>query len=236
MIPKQQFLESGIIVIPKISGDYCRDATGGGTRRQIAAYQVSGLLISIAGNHSRHLTIVFARREKPRMREVLIRPISISDGEELVAANRRSQSMHHPWVHPFTDLDGFRSYLEEMDGERNVSLLAREMDTGSIVGVFTLSQIFRKGFQNAYLGFYGIQGQVGNGSMTAALNLTLGYAFDQLGLHRLEANIQPGNVRSIALVKRVGFRREGFSPKYLQIGGHWRDHERWAILAEEAHQ
>ncbi len=59
-------------------------------------------------------------------------------------------------------------------------------------------------------------------------------AFKELGLHRLEANIQPGNLASIALVKRLGFKQEGYSQRYLKIGGEWRDHERWALLADSA--
>jgi ribosomal-protein-alanine N-acetyltransferase len=59
------------------------------------------------------------------------------------------------------------------------------------------------------------------------------HAFDTMKLHRLEANIQPANARSKALVKRLGFRREGMSPRYLKINGRWRDHERWAILSED---
>ncbi len=51
-------------------------------------------------------------------------------------------------------------------------------------------------------------------------------------LHRVEANIQPGNAPSIALVKRLGFELEGMSPRYLKIGGRWRDHERYALRAE----
>jgi [ribosomal protein S5]-alanine N-acetyltransferase len=68
--------------------------------------------------------------------------------------------------------------------------------------------------------------------MTEAMQLLLREAFTRLDLHRIEANIQPGNVRSIALAKRCGFELEGFSPRYLKVGGRWRDHERWAIRAE----
>jgi ribosomal-protein-alanine N-acetyltransferase len=68
--------------------------------------------------------------------------------------------------------------------------------------------------------------------MTEAMRLLLREAFTHIGLHRLEANIQPGNVASIALAKRCGFELEGFSPRYLKVGGRWRDHERWAVRTE----
>ena len=69
--------------------------------------------------------------------------------------------------------------------------------------------------------------------MSAALKLVLKNAFEEMKLHRIEANIQPGNERSIQLVKSNGFRKEGFSPRYLQIDGKWCDHERWAITYED---
>ena len=69
--------------------------------------------------------------------------------------------------------------------------------------------------------------------MREALEQILDHAFGPLGLHRVEANIQPGNEPSIALARGAGFRLEGFSPRYLLIGGQWRDHERYAITADE---
>ena len=70
--------------------------------------------------------------------------------------------------------------------------------------------------------------------MHDGLRLVLRFAFGPLGLHRLEANIQPGNESSVALVRGAGFRLEGYSRRYLKIAGRWRDHERWAILADRA--
>ena len=94
-------------------------------------------------------------------------------------------------------------------------------------------EIVRGDFQGAYIGYYLFVPHTGKGYMLEGLRLVLERAFRELALHRVEANIQPGNVRSLRLVKRLGFRREGFSPRYLKIGGRWRDHERWALLVEE---
>ena len=68
--------------------------------------------------------------------------------------------------------------------------------------------------------------------MFEGIRLAIAYAFDTLYLHRLEANIQPGNEASINLVKRLNFTQEGFSPKYLNINGAWQDHQRWALTVE----
>ena len=69
--------------------------------------------------------------------------------------------------------------------------------------------------------------------MLEGLQLVIREAFGPLELHRLEANIQPGNERSIRLVQGAGFRMEGHSPRYLRIAGKWRDHQRWALLRDE---
>jgi ribosomal-protein-alanine N-acetyltransferase len=99
--------------------------------------------------------------------------------------------------------------------------------------VANLNEIVRGGLQSAYLGFYALEPHAGAGHMAAGVGALLRRAFGELHLHRVEANVQPDNTRSLALVERLGFRREGFSPRYLKVGGRWRDHVRLALLAEE---
>src|SRR5439155_15351959 len=87
--------------------------------------------------------------------------------------------------------------------------------------------------QSAFLGYGGVAALSGQGYMSEGLRLLLRHVFEELRLHRIEANIQPDNERSLALVRRAGFVREGYSERYLRIGGRWRDHERWAIRIEQ---
>ena len=65
------------------------------------------------------------------------------------------------------------------------------------------------------------------------MHLVLGHAFRAMRLHRVVANIQPENAASIALVRRSGFRLEGFSPRYLKVAGRWRDHQRWPMTIDD---
>ena len=164
---------------------------------------------------------------------VLVRRVRAEDGRELVRANLASIAVHEPWVIPFRDEAGFQIYLETCDGERKIGFVLRERQTRRVVGVVNLSEIVRGAFQSAYLGYFGMSGFQGRGLMREGLSLVIDHAFGELALHRIEANIQPGNTRSLALARWLGFRKEGFSPRYLQIGGAWRDHERWAILEDE---
>jgi ribosomal-protein-alanine N-acetyltransferase len=102
-----------------------------------------------------------------------------------------------------------------------------------MVGVVNVSEIVRGPFRSAYLGYYGFVPHNGQGYVTEAMRIVIAKVFGLLKLHRLEANIQPTNRASVAVVHRLGFRREGYSPRYLKVGGRWRDHERWAILKED---
>lgn len=164
---------------------------------------------------------------------VIIQPVRTEDGPELIAANLASIALHEPWVYPCRDQISFLAYMNRCDGDKSIGFIARERDNGKIAGVVNLNEIVGGFFQSAYLGYYGVAGASGRGLMSEAVRAVVTQSFRELGLHRLEANIQPDNKPSRALVKRLGFRQEGYSPRYLFIGGEWRDHERWAILAEE---
>jgi [ribosomal protein S5]-alanine N-acetyltransferase len=155
-----------------------------------------------------------------------------ADAAALIAANGASVAYHAPWIKGFTDQAGFDAWFARGVVGPNISLIARERPSGALVGVVNLSEIVLGAFRSAYLSYWGYAAFGGRGLMTQALREAARFAFDEVGLHRVEANIQPGNVRSIALVRRAGFTQEGFSPNYLFIDGAWRDHERWALLAD----
>ena len=162
---------------------------------------------------------------------VLVQPIARSDESEFLAAVARSRKLHHPWVAPPATRKAFRALVERSKDPAHHTSVVRRTDTGEIVGVINITNIIRGIFRSAFLGYYVFAGQERRGFMRAALRQTVRMAFVELKLHRLEANIQPGNAASIALVRSCGFASEGYSPRYLKIGGRWRDHERWAILA-----
>jgi [ribosomal protein S5]-alanine N-acetyltransferase len=151
---------------------------------------------------------------------------------EFAAAARRSKALHRSWVHPPTQPDQAVELARRRQGPTDHGFLVLERETRAVAGYIEITNIVRGPFQSGYLGYYMFQGFERRGYMAWALDAVIQRAWKDLGLHRLEANIQAGNAASIALVTALGFTREGYSPAYLKIGGRWRDHERWAILAK----
>jgi ribosomal-protein-alanine N-acetyltransferase len=171
--------------------------------------------------------------DPPPGARVRLRVLTREDRVEFLALARESRRLHRPWTYPPERADQFDELYNRSRREDFLCLLACEVESGAITGVFTVSQIVRGAFQSAYLGYYAHEQHAGQGLMGEALEQVLDHAFRSLGLHRIEANIQPGNAPSIALARGAGFRLEGFSPRYLLIGGQWRDHERYAITIDE---
>jgi [ribosomal protein S5]-alanine N-acetyltransferase len=166
-------------------------------------------------------------------KRIFLRRPEKGDEAEYLALNRRSTAFHRGLASPPTRPQQFAAFLERCSNPANACFFICRRTDAAILGSINLSQIFRGGFQSAYLGYHIGADFAQQGYMTEAIALMLRYAFADLRLHRIEANIQPGNVASIALVKRAGFLKEGSSRRYLKMGGRWRDHERWAILAED---
>ena len=151
---------------------------------------------------------------------------------EFLTAVRRSRRLHTPWVSPPASPAAYAAFLRRLRRPTHVGYLVCRRDTGALVGVINISEMVGGVFRSGYLGYYAFVPHAGHGLMREGLARVITEAFRRRRLHRLEANIQPANRRSIRLVRSLGFRREGFSPRYLEIFGRWRDHERWAILAE----
>jgi [ribosomal protein S5]-alanine N-acetyltransferase len=151
---------------------------------------------------------------------------------DFLAAAARSRRLHGRWTSPPRTAKEFGEYVKRFSSPTNIGHWILTA-AGELAGVVNISEIVRGRFQSGYLGYYGFAPHDGRGYMTEGLRAVISKAFRKLGLHRLEANIQPGNGNSRRLVQRLGFNMEGLSPRYLKIAGQWRDHERWAITAED---
>ena len=147
-----------------------------------------------------------------------------------MANMRRSRALHRSWVQVPTSAKAFQRYVIEMNTTDDKAFVAIRTDTREMVGVVELQDIFRGDFQTAYLIYYVFEGQQRQGLMKAAVEQVIAKAFGPMKLHRLEANIQPDNTASIALVKACGFEKEGLSRQFLRKNGEWKDHERWSLL------
>jgi len=171
---------------------------------------------------------------------VLLRYPRLEDQEEYVELVRVSRELHRPWE-PLraegspraASSEAFMAWLMGAEDPRTERTLLCQKSDGVIVGRFQFNEIVRGVFQSAYMSYWVGAPFAGCGFMREGMELALQHAFDGLGLHRVEANIQPTNAPSIALAKGAGFRLEGYSERYLKIAGEWADHERWAVTVED---
>src|SRR3954471_20210104 len=151
-------------------------------------------------------------------RVALVRP-RMSDRNEFLGAVARSTPLLEPWVYARSTPPQWSAYVRRMRAPDARAFHLRRQTDRALVGVVNLNTIILGGLRQAFVGYYGFLPHTGEGYMTEGLDLVVDQAFGEIGLHRLEANIQPGNERSKGLAGRVGFRCEGFSPRYLQVGG-----------------
>jgi [ribosomal protein S5]-alanine N-acetyltransferase len=177
------------------------------------------------------LEAFLARRLDDRSR-VTLRLLTGADQDEFLGLAAASAGLHYPWMSLPTTPQEFQAYFARFDHLTAESLLVCLRGSGSIAGLVNINSIIRGRFQNGSLAYAAFAPTVGRGYLSEGVGLVLRYAFEQLRLHRLEAQIQPGNRASVRLVQGLGFRNEGLSPQILFIDGAWRDHERWAITSD----
>lgn len=160
-----------------------------------------------------------------------------SDRAEFCAMRTRSLRRLRPWEPKpprgkGSADDFFTRLLSFRRSTISRKLLLCLAENGAIAGVCSLNEIVRGALQGCFAGWWIGDPYEGYGYMREGLSLLLEHAFLDLRLHRVEANIRPENVRSKRTAEAVGFAREGYSPKYLQIDGEWCDHERWAVRSD----
>ena len=154
------------------------------------------------------------------------------DEEAFLAAMRDSIGLHYPWVSAPKDHAGWERYMKRLERVNEAGFLVKRLEDGAICGVVNLNIITYEALCGAYLSYFGVAGHAQKGYMKEGMSQVISHAFGELRLHRLEANIQPENLPSIALARSLGFRYEGYSPRFLKMFGEWCDHERWALLAD----
>jgi len=167
-----------------------------------------------------------------------LRPPLPQDFVPWAELREKSRTFLVPWepTWPVDDLTRsayrrrLRRQAEEMERDEAFPFFVFRSSDHTLLGGLTLGQIRRGVSQTGTLGYWMGEAYAGQGYMSRAVRATLVWAFATLRLHRIEAACLPHNDRSIRLLERCGFKREGYARAYLRINGAWQDHVLFAIL------
>ena len=176
-------------------------------------------------------------------RRIVLRPLMSSDFEGWRDVRRRCREWLVKWEprpapghpDPSEDRQAFAARCGARERERQMGSgfgFGIFVD-GRVAGEINLSSIQRGPFQNSYVGYWIDEALAGNGYMPEAVVVMLRFAFEELGLHRVQIAIIPRNKPSRRVVEKLDLRNEGVAERYLEINGTWEDHMRFAMTAEE---
>jgi [ribosomal protein S5]-alanine N-acetyltransferase len=126
-----------------------------------------------------------------------------------------------------------RHYQRELKEDLGYAFFIFRYDDDALLGGVTMSNVRRGVTQSAAIGYWLGRPHAGSGYMTEALRSIVGFGFDEVGLHRLEAACLPHNRTSIRVLERNGFQREGLARRYLKIDGVWQDHVLFALVSDD---
>jgi ribosomal-protein-alanine N-acetyltransferase len=167
---------------------------------------------------------------RPTEPRVLLERPTVSRERDYLDACHRSRTLHRGLVAAAATSSGYRDYLERAALPHQESFFVVTGAGGELAGVVDLLDIARGALPVGRLAYFGFATHAGSGLMSEGVGLVIDVAFRELGFARLDADIQPDNRRSHALVERHNFRRSGAAPLQLKIGSRWRAHERWTLL------
>ncbi|MEI6513078.1 MAG: GNAT family protein [bacterium] len=174
-----------------------------------------------------------------RSERIVLRRLNMDDLPELKRALVENEDWLRPWLPaPMRDprIEEHLKYdiargVQEWETDEAYRLGIFKGD--ELIGRVSHTLICRGNFQNSNCGYWIAQSHIGNGYAPEAVALSLDYVFKTLALHRVHFAVMPENPRSMRVMEKLEIRHEGFSLRYLQIGGEWRDHHLYAVLADE---
>ena len=177
--------------------------------------------------------------------DLVLRPIRYRDKKEWTEVRGRNSEWLAPWEAsnpaPGGGLPDYRQMVRSLKIQAAQStalpFLITERRPGAsrpvIVGQLTVSSIVWGSAMMATLGYWVDQARAGHGIAPTAVAMATDHCFQVLGLHRMEINIRPENAPSLRVVEKLGFRDEGYRPRFLHINGEWADHRTFALTSEE---
>lgn len=175
---------------------------------------------------------------------LVLRPPKTGDVAEIRRLLRKNHEHLKPWnpapppgEDPSSITEVSKSVLRQRrdwkHGAGFVFMLTQRSEPSRFVGKIALNGILRGAMLGAYLGYWMDEGVQGKGLVGEGIAAVLDFAFGAAGLHRIQAAIMPHNARSLRVIEKLGFRKEGFAERYLQIAGKWEDHVIFAMTREE---
>lgn len=189
------------------------------------------------------LALSLFRRELPPLSgsRVTLRMPRASDYREWAALRGESRGFLEPWEPRWSADELERSgwqqrltrYREEFDRGTGVAFLIFGRQSPTLLGGISLGNIRHGVSLSGHVGYWIGERHAGQGLMGEALGLVCDYAFDRVRLHRIEAACIPGNIRSVRVLEKAGFQREGLLRSFLKINGAWQDHLLYSLIAED---
>ncbi len=173
-----------------------------------------------------------------------LRPIRMRDGKQWSRLRIKNQNSLLPWEptgqggwerrHQPAAWGPMYSALKAEARRGSMLPLVIEVD-GEYAGQLTVGNIQRGAVRSAWIGYWVDDDLSGQGVASAAVALGVDHCFGPVGLHRLDATVQPDNLGSRAVLRHNGFREEGLLKRYMDVNQRWRDHLLFALTTEEVH-